>query len=134
MLDSLLGFQQPQHYGRKQWPKYFRAYLGLFTLLMTYWLQVTQEESTKQTCVESWRESGSMDCNLRSQSAFFQKELEFLGHLISQDGIKPTQSRIESVKATPAPRNKQELQSFLGMVTYNTKFMPSLSQTLHPLY
>ena len=63
-----------------------------------------------------------------------KKELEFLGHLISQDGIKPTQSRIESVKAAPAPLNKQELQSFLGMVTYNTKFMPSLSQTLHPLY
>ena len=63
MLDSPLGFQQSQHYGRKQWPKYCRAYLGLYTLLMRYWLQVTQEWSMKQTCGESWGESGSMDCN-----------------------------------------------------------------------
>ena len=123
-----------QHYGRKQWPKYCRAYLRLYTLLMTYWLQVAQEWSMKQTCGESWGETGSMDCDWWSQSAFFQKELEFLGHLISQDGIKPTQSWIEGVKAVPAPCNKQELQSLLGMVTYNAKFIPSLSQTLHPLY
>ena len=32
-----------QHYGRKQWLKYCRAYLALYTLLMTYWLQVAQE-------------------------------------------------------------------------------------------
>ena len=38
------------------------------------------------------------------------------------------------MKAALAPRIKQELQSFLGMVTYNTKLMPSLSQTLHSLY
>ena len=70
----------------------------------------------------------------KSKCLFFYKELEFLGHLISQDGIKPIQSCIEGVKAAPAPHNKQELQSVLGKVTYNAKFMPSLSQTLHPLY
>ena len=69
----------------------------------------------------------------KSKCLFFQKKLEFLGHLISQDGIKPTQNRIAGVKAAPTPCNKQELQSFLGMVTYNAKFMPSLSQMLHPL-
>ena len=57
-----------------------------------------------------------------------------MGHLISKDGIKPTQSRIQSVHDTPAPRNRQELPSFLGMVSYNAKFMPSLSHTLNPLY
>ena len=70
----------------------------------------------------------------KSKCLFFQKELEFLGHLISKDGVKPTQSRITSVQEAQAPRNKQELQSFLGMVTYNAKFMPSLSHILHPLY
>ena len=42
-----------------------------------------------------------------------------MGHLISRDGIKPTQSRIQSVQDTPPPKNKQELQSFLGKVSYN---------------
>jgi len=65
---------------------------------------------------------------------FFQKELEFLGHQISREGVKPTQSRNKSIKDTPAPKNKQELQSFLGLITYNAKFMPSLAHTLYPLH
>ena len=42
----------------------------------------------------------------KSKCLFFQKELEFLGHLTSQDGIKTTQNQIEGVKAAPTPRNK----------------------------
>ena len=57
-----------------------------------------------------------------------------MGYLISREGIKPTESCIQSVQDTPPPKNKQELQSFLGMVSYNAKFMPALSHTLHPLY
>ena len=70
----------------------------------------------------------------QSNCMFFQKELEFLGHVISKDGVRPTQTRIKSVQDTPAPQNKQEQQSFLGMITYNANFMPHLSQTLHPLH
>ena len=70
----------------------------------------------------------------KSKCLFFQKELEFLGHLISKDGVKPTESRIKSIREAPPPKNKQELQSFLGMVTYNAKFLPSLSHVLHPLH
>jgi len=70
----------------------------------------------------------------KSKCMFFQKELEFLGHIISKEGVKPTQSHVKSVHNAPPPQNKQELQSFLGMVSYNAKFMPSLSHTLHPLY
>ena len=65
---------------------------------------------------------------------FFQNELEFLGHLISSEGIKPTQSRVRVIQEAPAPQNRQELQSFLGMVTYNSKFIPALFHTLHPLH
>jgi len=42
-----------------------------------------------------------------SKCMFFQKELEFLGHQISWEGIKPTENRIKSIKDTPAPKNKQ---------------------------
>ena len=48
--------------------------------------------------------------------------------------MKPTESRIKSIREAPPPKNKQELQSFLGMVTYNAKFLPSLSHVLHPLH
>jgi len=70
----------------------------------------------------------------QSKCLFFQKELEFLGHVISKDGVRPTQSRVKSIQDTPAPQNRQEMQSFLGMITYNAKFMPHLSHILHPLH
>ena len=47
----------------------------------------------------------------KSKCLFFQKELEFLGHLISKDGVKPTESRIKNVQEAPPLKNKQELQS-----------------------
>ena len=43
------------------------------------------------------------------------RELEFLGHSITPEGVKPTKSRVKSILEAPAPTNKQELQSFLGM-------------------
>ena len=70
----------------------------------------------------------------KSKCLFFQEELEFFGHLISKHGIKPTQSHIKSIQNTPAPRNKHELLSFLGMITYNAKSLPSFSHVLHPLH
>ena len=70
----------------------------------------------------------------QSKCEFFAKDLEFLGHRISPEGVKPTAERIASITDAPAPTNKQELQSFLGMFTYNTRFLPNLSHTLHPLH
>ena len=69
----------------------------------------------------------------QSKCEFFAKDLEFLGHWISPEGVnvKPT---VEKTADAPAPNNKQELQSFLGMLTYNTRFLPNLSHTLHPLH
>ena len=34
----------------------------------------------------------------------------------------------------PAPRNESELKSFLGLITFNARFLPALSTMLHPLY
>ena len=59
--------------------------------------------------------------------------MEFLGHNISPEGVKPTKGHVKGILEAPAPTNKQELQSFLGMLTYNAKFLPNMSHTLHPL-
>ena len=96
---------------------------------MIYQLQGTQDRSTKQTYEELVLDRiQEYKLHLKkSNYTFFQKELEFLGHLITKDGEKSTESRIKSVQEAPPQKNKQELQSFLGMTTYNAKFMPSLS-------
>ena len=66
---------------------------------------------------------------------FFAKDLgEFLGHRISPEAVKLTVERIASITDVPAPTNKQELQSFLGVLTDNARILPNLLHTLHPLH
>jgi len=69
-----------------------------------------------------------------SKCKYFQSELEFLGHVITPSGICPTQQRIVDVLKAPMPANKSELKSFLGLMTCNAKFIPSVASLLHPLY
>ena len=63
----------------------------------------------------------------------FQKSLEYLEHAISKEGVRSTNERVKCVLEAPPPQDKQQLQSFLGLMTYNAKFLPSLSHVLHSL-
>ena len=69
-----------------------------------------------------------------SKCQFFQDELEFLGHTISREGVRPTKERVDNILSAKCPRNKMELKSFIGLMTYNVKFLPAITSVLHPLY
>ena len=45
-----------------------------------------------------------------------------------------TQDKVRAITNAPAPKNKQELQSFIGMITYYDKFLPQLSTMMDPLH
>ena len=66
--------------------------------------------------------------------SIFKESVDYLGHTISCQGLAPTKERIAGIVQAQAPSNKVELKSFLGLMTYNCRFLPSLSQVLHPLY
>lgn len=65
---------------------------------------------------------------------FMKPEVVFLGHLINREGIHPVPSKVKAIQEAPRPRNVTELKSYLGLLTYNNKFMPNLSTALAPLY
>lgn len=50
----------------------------------------------------------------------------FLGHHLSSAGIKPSPSKVAALSNFRAPKTKEELKSFLGLVTYIGKFLPDL--------
>ncbi|KAJ3639202.1 hypothetical protein Zmor_004072 [Zophobas morio] len=62
-----------------------------------------------------------------------QKKLEFMGHEISEEGVRPLRSRIETIKNFRAPKTKTELSSFLGLVGFCSKFIPEYSALTAPL-
>ena len=57
----------------------------------------------------------------------------FFGAVYSRDGVKPDPKKIQGIEEMTPPETKQQLQSFLGMVTYMGNFIPHLSHHTEPL-
>lgn len=51
-------------------------------------------------------------------------KLDFLGHTLSGDKIKPMEEAVNKIKEMPRPKNKKQVRSFLGAVNYYRKFIP----------
>ena len=52
------------------------------------------------------------------KSHFALEEGKLLGHIISKDGIRIDPTRVEAIAQIPLPRNKKEVQSFIGKVNF----------------
>ena len=63
-----------------------------------------------------------------------QKEVTFLGHVVSADGTKTDPEKLKAVKTWPVPVNMKELQSFLGLGGYCRKLILGFSSIAEPLY
>ena len=66
--------------------------------------------------------------------ALFQSEVEYLGHQLSQEGIKPLHSNIKAITDYPRPTTVKQLRSFNGMVNYYKRFIPKAEVLMQPLY
>ena len=62
------------------------------------------------------------------KSSLFAEEIEFLGHVISPDGLGVAASKVEKIIDWPVPRNVAEIRAFLGLVNYIGGFIPGLAQ------
>ncbi len=60
--------------------------------------------------------------------------MTYLGHRMDADGLHPLQVRVRAIEEAPTPTSVSTLKSYLGMLTYYSRFLPNLSTTLHPLY
>jgi len=64
---------------------------------------------------------------------FLRKEVNYLGHIIGEDGVKPDPKKIEAVKEFPQPANAKNIKQFLGLAGYYRRFIPNFSKTARPL-
>ena len=64
---------------------------------------------------------------------FRVKQVTYVGHVLSEDGTHPDPAKIKAIINMPTPTEKQELQRFLGMINYISKFVENFSETTAPL-
>ena len=62
-----------------------------------------------------------------------QKVVKFFGETYTIDGHKPVQSKIKAIQKMPAPQCKKQVQSFIGMVNYLSKFSARLFELAEPI-
>jgi hypothetical protein len=62
-----------------------------------------------------------------SKCSFFVTEIEYLGHIISPNGMRPNPKLVEALQKFPRPTTLKELQSFLGLANYYRKFIKDYS-------
>ena len=59
--------------------------------------------------------------------------LEFMGFLLSEKRIGPTEARVQAILDTRAPQTVAELRSFLGLATCSSRFIPKFLTMTEPL-
>ena len=61
-------------------------------------------------------------------------ELSFLGFLVSSEGLKPVQSKVEAINNFITPTTTKLLKSYLGMYQYYARFIKGFTKFSQPLY
>ncbi len=69
----------------------------------------------------------------RTKCEFFKNKIDYSGYTVSIDGIAPNKKKMESITSYPEPTNQKELGSFLGLASYNRKFVRAFAEKAHPL-
>ena len=60
-------------------------------------------------------------------------DLQFLGHGVSSDGVRPLPDKVQAVRDFPTPSTKRKLREFLGLVNFYHRFIPRCAHILQPL-
>ena len=114
----------------------FRPYVDQFVLvfiddILVYSKDAQEHEQHLRIVLETLREK-RLYAKL-SKCDFWLKEVSFLGHIVSVEGIRVNPIKIEVVVNLKPPRIVTEVRSFLGLARYYRSFVKGFSIIASPL-
>lgn len=68
-----------------------------------------------------------------SKCMFLHKEVLYLGHVISENGVTPDPNKLNCIKEYPRPLNEKDVKSFLGLLNYYRRFVDNFAKIVKPL-
>ena len=114
----------------------FQPYVDQFVIvfiddILVYSKDAQEHEQHLRIVLETLREK-RLYAKL-SKCDFWLKEVSFLGHIVSVEGIRVDPAKIEVVVTWKPPRNVTDVRSFLGLVGYYRRFVRGFYVIVSPL-
>ena len=91
-----------------------------------------EETLARLRCVMDWLQAAGLKLKA-SKCKWFQRSVQYLGHIVSSKGIECDPEKIATIKDWPTLRTVTQVRSFLGLASYYRKFIENFSETAHPL-
>ena len=114
----------------------FRSYVDQFVVVFLYeilmYLKDRENHNTHLRVVLETLRKEQLYAKL-SECEFWLKEVSFLGHIVSKEGIRVDPKKIEVVVKWKPPRNVIEVHSFLGLTGYYRRFVKGFSMIAAPM-
>lgn len=82
------------------------------------------------TVIKRLREA---NLKIQQEKCVFVAQVEYLGHVFTNEGIRPDPKKIEAIKAFPVPKTVRDIRSFIGLSSYYRRFIKSYAQIATPL-
>ncbi|WVZ18571.1 hypothetical protein V8G54_005893 [Vigna mungo] len=77
--------------------------------------------------------SGAHVSDLASRPIFFSKQLEYLGHIVSAQGVAADPSKIQAMVQWPSPTSLKALHGFIGLTGFYRRFIKGYASIVAPL-
>lgn len=69
-----------------------------------------------------------------TKCAFAEQMVQYLGHIIANNTIKPIKNNIKSIKEFPLPKTQKNIRQFLGKINFYHNYIPESAVILEPLH
>lgn len=73
---------------------------------------------------------GNLNFPKSKNSLFAIKEGKLLGHIVSKEGVVIDPKCVSAIKTLSLPRNKKEIQAFLGKINFLRRFIPNYAENV----
>lgn len=106
----------------------FRGIKGLVVFMDDFLIHGETDEEHDQTLQEVMKRLNDLNLKINEQKSLFGVDkVTFLGHVMSTDGVRPTDDKIQAILDLRPPKTPTELKSLMGMINFVGKFIPNLA-------
>lgn len=68
-----------------------------------------------------------------AKCVFGVDDIEFLGHRVTREGIRPLEKKVQALRDFPRPASIRKLREFLGLLNFHRRFLPNIARIIIPL-